>query len=1304
MKRLLFFLLAIKCHTIAFSQASPEVRSVIPPSPETANLFRFLDVPVNHSTGATSISVPIYQVQSGSLTVPISISYHAGGRKVVDDTGPVGLGWSLNAGGTISRTIYGKPDEMSYFPFNGVEPASALNNHDDFDYLQELYNPAPSIPNGGLDCEYDIYSYSFGSYSGRFVISDDKQTLHMMPLKPLKWPTPNGNYDVFPFLVIDDMGNEYLFGETESYDGDGDYGGAVTGLLLTRIISANKKDTITFTYQGFSKMNGYPTEKYTRYDNIYDAGTVPQSVYQNSYFSSLNTEQRVYIVKRLKEINFREGKVKFNLDGSTDRVGNIQLLNKDGIVLKTIQLVMSRLDNAYSISHPDNFKLDTLKFKDRNNQVIEKYAFDYNGSGDFNKMSRDFWGYRNSSGQTHGVPTYNNVEMIAPNYSGVGWVSVGSGANRNSSLASEAGVLKKVTYPTGGTTEFTYEMNRFHIGSTVIDGPGLRIREIKTSDKSGLVSYKTYTYGVNESGYGEIPINPGMMDMSYETRVLTNILWGTFSDAQGYRKRTWSSEALPDLSYRFSEPVYYPQVTEYAGTTSNNTGKTVYSFQLTWNNGSLTTGGWYPTPYLPGGFGANMSVDNTLSPRVHIREYNLWDNNHLSSESYYKKTGPSTYQLVKAKGFGYTTQVTDTLRGTHLYKFIECLNGTEEVAAEDYSLPVFVFDDYFMYVGSKHLTSIGETEFGPNGNITNITTYNYNNQHLVAEKRQVISTGDERIIQTKYPPDFPSTPIYQDMTNRNMLSYSIEETELKNSTFLKATRNTFNNYGNHIIMPITTETKQGASAYETRVRFHTYDDRGNIVSLSKENDSRTSYIWGYNKTYPIAEIANAGTLVTAYTSFEVNSPGNWTIASAARNTSDAITGKQCYELSGGALSLTGLDPAKTYILSFWAKPGASLTATGQQSTVQGVSRVGWNQWEKTISGVSSITLSGSGLIDEVRLYPKGALMNTYTYEPLLGMINKCDQRNVVTYYEYDAANRLSLIRDQDKNIIRKICYNYSGQQEDCSGTPTAPLWQLTGTTRCKACPQNASYISKILERQLRDVNPQSPTYNTLIWADYGEVSSCSPPAAWQNTATPQQCQKDASNNNTGWLIQEQRDMNPCSPTYNQLRWVQASYNTTACPATFYSISYTGYYTKQCDPGYQGSQVYVNIPAGAYTSTVSQFHANSLAQQAAQAYANTHGTCNYLGDIYFNYTNNGYEGFYIDFYNTVTGITYSYYMYNNNSGSIGPVPSGNYNISIYNGSYTYNYTFSTCGGSSYGMEAQFYNVPLSPSCTSINIDF
>ncbi|RYE20159.1 MAG: hypothetical protein EOP51_18425 [Sphingobacteriales bacterium] len=189
--------------------------------------------------------------------------------------------------------------------------------------------------------------------------------------------------------------------------------------------------------------------------------------------------------------------------------------------------------------------------------------------------------------------------------------------------------------------------------------------------------------------------------------------------------------------------------------------------------------------------------------------------------------------------------------------------------------------------------------------------------------------------------------------------------------------------------------------------------------------------------------------------------------------------------------------------------------------------------------------TGKVWIDDLRLHPENAKMTSFTYEPLIGMLSQADINNQYSFYEYDGLGRLVLIRDKDKNILKKICYNYFGQPETCP-LVASTQWQATGLTRCQPCPANSAYTSNVQERQEKDNNPASPTYNTYRWVSNGVNSSCIPAADWQNTTTAVRC-KLVSGVNNGEREREQRDMNPCSPTYNQTRWVYFDTNTTACP-------------------------------------------------------------------------------------------------------------------------------------------------------------
>jgi len=290
----------------------------------------------------------------------------------------------------------------------------------------------------------------------------------------------------------------------------------------------------------------------------------------------------------------------------------------------------------------------------------------------------------------------------------------------------------------------------------------------------------------------------------------------------------------------------------------------------------------------------------------------------------------------------------------------------------------------------------------------------------------------------------------------------------------------------------------------------------------------------------VAKILNATADQVAYTSFEADGNGGWTVPSATRNITNYITGQKSYNLTDGACTRSGLTSTASYIVSYWSRTGASFTVTSSSSVKRGFTIRGWTYFEHTVTGTTSVNVSGSGNIDELRLYPATAQMITYTYSPLVGMTSQADVVGHLSYYNYDPLGRLKMIRDQDSNILK--LYNYQYQQY----TTTSAVWRATGVLRCKPCPANSSYITNLQQHQERDDNPSSSTYNSLRWIDDGIPGSCVINPDWQNTATAVRCQQSGGAN-TGYQEQEQRDMNPCSPTYNTLRWVTTVLNATACP-------------------------------------------------------------------------------------------------------------------------------------------------------------
>ena len=140
-----------------------------------------------------------------------------------------------------------------------------------------------------------------------------------------------------------------------------------------------------------------------------------------------------------------------------------------------------------------------------------------------------------------------------------------------------------------------------------------------------------------------------------------------------------------------------------------------------------------------------------------------------------------------------------------------------------------------------------------------------------------------------------------------------------------------------------------------------------------------------------------------------------------------MTGAACYGLnSTNTITASGLNSGKTYIVSYWTRAGSMMVNGNPGTLINTVTAGGytWNYYEHTINGTTSVSVAGAAAIDELRLFPKGALMTTYTYTPLIGMTSQCTPTNYITYYNYDGLGRLNIVKDLRGNIIKTYQYNY----------------------------------------------------------------------------------------------------------------------------------------------------------------------------------------------------------------------------------------------------------------------------------------
>ena len=105
MKKYLLLLLGLIFCTNIMAQV--QIPSNIP-TPTASSLGRFGIIPISKYTGKAKISIPLYTLKSGNVSMPISLDYESTG--VMMNTLPswTGENWTLNVGGVITRKINDK--------------------------------------------------------------------------------------------------------------------------------------------------------------------------------------------------------------------------------------------------------------------------------------------------------------------------------------------------------------------------------------------------------------------------------------------------------------------------------------------------------------------------------------------------------------------------------------------------------------------------------------------------------------------------------------------------------------------------------------------------------------------------------------------------------------------------------------------------------------------------------------------------------------------------------------------------------------------------------------------------------------------------------------------------------------------------------------------------------------------------------------------------------------------------------------------------------------------------------------------
>lgn len=202
-------------------------------------------------------------------------------------------------------------------------------------------------------------------------------------------------------------------------------------------------------------------------------------------------------------------------------------------------------------------------------------------------------------------------------------------------------------------------------------------------------------------------------------------------------------------------------------------------------------------------------------------------------------------------------------------------------------------------------------------------------------------------------------------------------------------------------------------------------------------------------------------------------------------------------------------------------------------------------------------------LNKLRISLPDARIITYTYAPLIGVTSETDENGKTIYYEYDSFGRLIIVKDDQFNILKQICYNSDGSNGNCF---------------------ESYYFSNEVSNSFIQINCGGVPGNSIVYKV--------PKGAYSSTLSQANANQKAID-----------DLNANGQAYAN--------SQRKCPL-YLNIEKSQSFTRNNCAGGPGNSIAYVVPANKYASTISQVDANQKAlndiNDNGQAYANTHAFC------------------------------------------------------------------------------------------------
>ncbi|WP_299334911.1 RHS repeat domain-containing protein [uncultured Psychroserpens sp.] len=427
---------------------------------------------------------------------------------------------------------------------------------------------------------------------------------------------------------------------------------------------------------------------------------------------------------------------------------------------------------------------------------------------------------------------------------------------------------------------------------TNLYGPGKRIKRIDNIDLLGNTITKEYEYKYSV-------VDPTNGNVSYKDSGAIIGLPSYLNTSPGFAPNYFTTVTdYNDAGAMFGSfqpnTIGYSGVIEYLGTKYDNVGKTEYTF----TNIGDTGGDYFKFPYHP-------PTDNEWlrGKNVRTKVFKNENNNYTLVKEIYNKYlyGGTEY----ASDFEYAGLLNPDFEFTPQAIYLDWEQNTNEEPdwiendkpagyVNDrtlFKLPLYMLQRmpvgdpninpvtfhpgyriYHLTGGTQHLLRTTEKDYLDNGTLEKTTTYGYNYDEHYQTKTVTSVTSDGKDVKQEfhYPQDLLNayTPtengIVQNLIDQNRIApletKTFKDTDgdglIDTNEVMNSSRTKYD-WLDGVLEPSLIQTAKGTNPLENRIRFKKYDADGNILHVSREDGMDICYIYGYDKSLPVAKIENA---------------------------------------------------------------------------------------------------------------------------------------------------------------------------------------------------------------------------------------------------------------------------------------------------------------------------------------------------------------------------------------------------------------------------------------------------------------